>query len=169
LQASLELTSAFHVRILIPCYTEALEIVKPTLLAAAAAALPQVWCQPFCRCAADLCKIRPLFDSVEHRPQRMEKERTAAPESAVTFPPQRVRRSIYLCDDGKDPIKEAWVASLELDCPVFYIRGHVRAEGEVNGKSGNLNNALSNVIFPPGTSIGGDEVRRRRRLAQHLG
>jgi len=34
-------SECFHVRVLIPCYTEALEIVRPTLLAVANATLPK--------------------------------------------------------------------------------------------------------------------------------
>lgn len=34
-------SECFHVRVLIPCYTEALEIVQPTLMAVANAALPK--------------------------------------------------------------------------------------------------------------------------------
>ena len=34
-------SECFHVRVLIPCYTEALEIVQPTLMAVASAALPK--------------------------------------------------------------------------------------------------------------------------------
>jgi len=72
-------------------------------------------------------------------------------------------RTIYLCDDGKDAGKEAWVEGLnrtgEAGCPVVYIRGHPREPGEVNGKSGNLNNALSNVLYPGGADPGSHEAR----------
>ena len=34
-------SECFHVRVLIPCYTEALEIVRPTLLTVANATLPK--------------------------------------------------------------------------------------------------------------------------------
>ena len=75
---------------------------------------------------------------------------------------QGCQRTIYLCDDGKDANKEAWVESLNrtgaAGCPVVYIRGHPRAPGEVNGKSGNLNNALSNVLYPGGMDPGSHEV-----------
>ena len=47
-------------------------------------------------------------------------------------------------------------------CPVVYIRGHPRAPGEVNGKSGNLNNALSNVLYPGGMDPGSHEVSPQR-------
>lgn len=46
-------------------------------------------------------------------------------------------------------------------CPVVYIRGHPRAPGEVNGKSGNLNNALSNVLYPGGMDPGSHEASSR--------
>jgi len=50
----------------------------------------------------------------------------------------------------------------EAGCPVVYIRGHPREPGEVNGKSGNLNNALSNVLYPGGIDPGSHEVRPGR-------
>ena len=34
-------SECFHVRVLIPCYTEALEIVQPTLMAVANATMPK--------------------------------------------------------------------------------------------------------------------------------
>ena len=75
---------------------------------------------------------------------------------------QGCQRTIYLCDDGKDANKETWVEGLNrtgaAGCPVVYIRGHPRAPGEVNGKSGNLNNALSNVLYPGGVDPGSHEV-----------
>lgn len=55
----------YHVRVMVPCYKEDLEIVQRTITAARTADLP-AGCD----------------------------------------------RTIYLCDDGKDPEKRAWVASL---------------------------------------------------------
>ena len=52
----------YHIRVLIPCYKEELEIVQKTVIAARTAILPE-----------------------------------------------GVLRTIYLCDDGKDPEKRAWV------------------------------------------------------------
>ena len=40
---------------------------------------------------------------------------------------------------------------------VVYVSGRVRAPGEMNGKSGNLNNALSQ-IYPKEYAIPGNEV-----------
>lgn len=52
----------YHVRVLVPCYKEELEIIQKTVLAALNATLPA-------GCA----------------------------------------RTVYLCDDGKDPEKRAWI------------------------------------------------------------
>lgn len=75
---------------------------------------------------------------------------------------QGCTKTIYVCDDGKDVNKETWVEGLnrtgEAGCPVVYIRGHPRQPGEINGKSGNLNNALSNVLYPGGMDPGSHEV-----------
>lgn len=52
--------------------------------------------------------------------------------------------------------KKAWV--LEVNSPeLVYISGRTRPAGEINGKSGNLNNALT-LIYPPGVDIPLDEV-----------
>ncbi|KAL6757888.1 nucleotide-diphospho-sugar transferase [Haematococcus lacustris] len=59
--------------------------------------------------------------------------------------PAYTRRTIYLCDDGKDPEKQALVARMGPD--VIYVTGRKRKHGEVNGKSANLNNCLKNVIY----------------------
>lgn len=88
----------YHVRVLIPCYKEELEIVQKTVIAARTAILPE-----------------------------------------------GVARTIYLCDDGKDPEKRAWVNSLGPD--VVYVSGRYRKKGEMNGKSGNLNN-VARQLYP---------------------
>ena len=38
-----------------------------------------------------------------------------------------------------------------------YVSGRVRAKGEMNGKSGNVNN-LCSQLYPPGLPIPGNEV-----------
>ena len=88
----------YHIRVLIPCYKEDLEIVQKTILAARTAILPE-----------------------------------------------NVARTIYLCDDGKDPEKRAWVGSLGAD--VVYVSGRFRKATEMNGKSGNLNN-VARQLYP---------------------
>ena len=40
---------------------------------------------------------------------------------------------------------------------LVYVSGRARPAGEINGKSGNLNNAL-NLIYPPGVPIPLDEA-----------
>ena len=119
--------------------------------------------------------------------------------------PAGCHRTVYICDDGKDPGKDTAfkttsclllsailchspVYFLELTCPaegktaatfdcafcaaakkqwvldvsspeLMYVSGRARPAGEINGKSGNLNNAL-NLIYPPGVPIPLDEARR---------
>ena len=87
----------YHVRVCVPVYKEALDIVRRTILAARAAPLPS-------GCA----------------------------------------RTVYLCDDGRDPKKRSWVAGLNDPC-VVYVSGRKRAPGEINGKSGNINNLLAQL------------------------
>lgn len=57
---------------------------------------------------------------------------------------------MYLLDDGKDKKKRKWASRLGSD--VVYVSGRNRASDETNGKSGNLNNALSQ-IYPEGVRI----------------
>jgi cellulose synthase/poly-beta-1,6-N-acetylglucosamine synthase-like glycosyltransferase len=103
-----ELELAYHVRVLIPCYSEPTDIVQKTLLAIREAALPT-------GCS----------------------------------------RTIYLLDDGKDRGRRKWATKLGPD--VVYVSGRKRPPGESNGKSGNLNNALSQ-IYPDGCKIPITEV-----------
>ena len=98
----------YHIRVLVPCYKEDLDIVQRTVLAAGAAPLPA-------GCG----------------------------------------RTVYLCDDGKDAAKRAWVASLG---PGFvYVSGRTRKKGEMNGKSANLNNVCGQ-LYPEGVAIPGSEL-----------
>ena len=59
--------------------------------------------------------------------------------------PPGARSTVYLLDDGNDPAKAEWVASLATD-RVRYVGGRPRGSAEANGKACNLNHALS-VIF----------------------
>jgi len=74
----------------------------------------------------------------------------AAAEADV---PPGVRSTVYLCDDGNDAAKEAWVAGLKSD-RIRYVAGRPRGAAEANGKACNLNHALG-LIFagktPPAT------------------
>lgn len=60
--------------------------------------------------------------------------------------PPGVTRILYLCDDGKDPAKSEFIASLGDEAR--YVSGRTRKQGEINGKSANVNNCLRNIIFP---------------------
>ncbi|KAG1672206.1 hypothetical protein FOA52_002907 [Chlamydomonas sp. UWO 241] len=62
--------------------------------------------------------------------------------------PAMTRRTVYLCDDGKDPEKQSFVEGLRLSGEdIVYVTGRIRKKGEVNGKSANLNNTLKNVVY----------------------
>ena len=65
------------------------------------------------------------------------------------------RRTIYVCDDGKDRKKRRLCQRLGRDC--IYVSGRQRATGEMNGKSGNLNNCCRQ-IYPEGCTIPANEV-----------
>lgn len=55
----------------------------------------------------------------------------------------------------QDPKKRKWVDSLAAD--VVYVSGRKRPGGEMNGKSGNINNVCSQ-LYPPGTVVPGNEL-----------
>ena len=55
----------------------------------------------------------------------------------------------------QDPKKRKWVDSLAAD--VVYVSGRKRPPGEMNGKSGNINNVCSQ-LYPPGTVVPGNEL-----------
>ena len=52
-------------------------------------------------------------------------------------------------------IRQEWIAS--LGSGYVYVGGRTRPKGEMNGKSGNLNNVCSQ-IYPPGLPIPGNEI-----------
>ncbi len=83
LTADMQVKYPYHVRVLVPCYKESLEILRRTIMAAYDAQLPE-----------------------------------------------GCHRTIYLCDDGKDPKKRKWVDSLAAD--VVYVSGRKRPSGELN-------------------------------------
>jgi cellulose synthase/poly-beta-1,6-N-acetylglucosamine synthase-like glycosyltransferase len=69
--------------------------------------------------------------------------------------PRGCSRTIYLCDDGKDPAKRKWCE--KMGPSVVYVSGRKRPAGEMNGKSGNLNNCL-NQLYPKEYRIPGNEI-----------
>ena len=101
----------YHVRVLVPCYREELEICQRTVLAAAAAPLPAG------------CK-----------------------------------RTVYLCDDGRDKEKRDWVRSLGDPSQFVYVSGRERKKGEMNGKSANLNNVCSQLYPRDVAVVPGNEL-----------
>lgn len=64
------------------------------------------------------------------------------------------RKSIYLCDDGRDPEKAQFMAA--KGDGFEYVSGRQRPPGELNGKSGNLNNVLTQLYGD--APIPGNEV-----------
>lgn len=77
-------------------------------------------------------------------------------QAATNAPiPYGCSKTIYLCDDGKDREKQAWMKS--LGSGYVYVSGRTRPMGESNGKSGNLNNAFGQ-IYPATLDIPGNEV-----------
>ena len=74
---------------------------------------------------------------------------TAALAAAL---PAGCARTVYLCDDGRDPAKRRWCEAAGPE--VVYVSGRTRKAGEMNGKSCNLNNCLSHIypsdlVIPP--------------------
>ena len=98
----------YHVRVLIPCYREPLQIVVKTINAAYDAVLPA-----------------------------------------------GCHRTIYVCDDGKDPKLRRFCRAMGPS--VVYVSGRRRAAGEMNGKSGNLNNCMTQ-IYPEGEPVPYNEL-----------
>lgn len=99
---------SYHIRVLVPCYKESIQILQLTIMGLLEAVLPE-----------------------------------------------NCTRTIYMCDDGKDPLKRDWVDSLGPE--VIYVSGRVRKKGEMNGKSGNMNNVLMQ-IYPNGSFIPSNEL-----------
>ncbi len=69
--------------------------------------------------------------------------------------PAGCHRTIYVCDDGKEKAKRRMCERMGRD--VQYVSGRDRQSGEMNGKSGNLNNACRQ-IYPAGCKIPDNEV-----------
>ncbi|KAF8068163.1 midA [Scenedesmus sp. PABB004] len=68
------------------------------------------------------------------------------PADSVSAPD---KTQVYLLDDGKDAAKAAWLdAAYGGTGAAHYVTGRQRAKGEINGKSANLNHALTRVVYP---------------------
>jgi len=61
--------------------------------------------------------------------------------------PPGVQRTIYLCDDGKGADTRAhFEAEWGATGQAVYVSGRKREEGEINGKSANLNNCACRLF-----------------------
>lgn len=80
---------------------------------------------------------------------------TSQRKHALSMPATDPGVNSVRCDDGKDPEKRAWMKSKGPD--FVYISGRKRAKGEMNGKSGNVNN-ICNQLYPDRLAIPGNEV-----------
>jgi cellulose synthase/poly-beta-1,6-N-acetylglucosamine synthase-like glycosyltransferase len=112
---------AFELHVLVPCYTEPLEIVAEAVWAAHAAPLP---------------------NSGKGK--------------------SKIKKTVWLLDDGNDPTKAAWVAGLTKSetassSSVKYVSNRPKAPHELNGKASNLNHALG-MIYPAGSEIGPNDL-----------
>jgi hypothetical protein len=66
--------------------------------------------------------------------------------AAMSAPiPPGCTKKVWLCDDGGDPEKKAFMA--KWGPQGGYVTGRSRKKGEMNGKSCNVNNVLRNHIF----------------------
>jgi cellulose synthase/poly-beta-1,6-N-acetylglucosamine synthase-like glycosyltransferase len=140
----------YHVRVMIPCYKEPLEVVSKTMMAALYAAMPAN-CRRTGAPPPPLCAGRGrCFDPNPHAVCAMYLELNPCALSLSTAP------AVYLLDDGRDADKRQFVRSLGLPNAV-YVSGRKRSKGEVNGKSANINNA-ARQIYPPGAPVPLEEV-----------
>ena len=74
----------------------------------------------------------------------------------------KIRKTVWLLDDGNDAAKAAWVAGLAKSetspsCSVRYVSNRPKAAHELNGKASNLNHALG-MIYPAGSEVGPDDL-----------
>ena len=122
----------FVLHVLVPCYTEPLEIVAETVWAAHAAPLPSL----------------------------------GGGGGGAKSKTNKIKRTVWLLDDGNDPAKAAWVAGLAKSegasssasaSSVRYVSNRPKAPHELNGKASNLNHALG-MIYPAGSEIGPDDL-----------
>ena len=75
----------------------------------------------------------------------------------------KIKKTVWLLDDGNDPDKAAWVAGLaksegsSSSSSVKYVSNRPKAAHELNGKASNLNHALG-MIYPAGSEIGPEDL-----------
>lgn len=57
------------------------------------------------------------------------------------------RKTVYVCDDGRDPVKRSFCHALcESGHAVVYVSGRARGKREINGKSCNINKCVCNLM-----------------------
>lgn len=61
-----------------------------------------------------------------------------------------------ICPCAANAAKAEWIRKVNSP-ELVYVSGRTRPAGEINGKSGNLNNALD-LIYPPGVEVPLDEI-----------
>jgi cellulose synthase/poly-beta-1,6-N-acetylglucosamine synthase-like glycosyltransferase len=128
----------FHVRVLIPCYNEPLDIVSATLSAALDAPLPPSTTRSVYLC--DDGKRDALRAWVEAT------YGTVAGAIHPAAPPDHPRAVPRVLGVGTQASLAA-AAKFPGRDRVYYVADRVRAPGEINGKSANLNNCLVNWIY----------------------
>ena len=124
----------FIVRVLIPCYTESLDIVRKTVLAAANATLPEKSRRTVYLLddGKDTAKAAWVAEQVQLQWMY----------DFLAAGCQTILMHVIGCRTGAD---------------IVYISGRVRQKGETNGKACNLNNTLAQ-LYPPGTEVDESEV-----------
>ena len=146
----------YHVRVMVPCYSEPLDSLSTTCEAAQRAALPAG-----CRVSGFSCCFFTFFSGGGGSRESVgdEKLKTKKKLTLLLFLPTNINQhhqvTVYLCDDGKDPKKRRWCMAPGRG--VVYVSGRTRASGEMNGKSANLNNC-ARQIYPDGQPIPPNEV-----------
>ena len=124
----------FIVRVLIPCYTESLDIVSKTVLAAANATLPE----------KSRRTVYLLDDGKD----------TAKAAWVAEQVHLHVMYGFLTVELPSNANACKW---LQNRADIVYISGRVRQKGETNGKACNLNNTLAQ-LYPPGTEVDESEV-----------
>lgn len=119
----------FHIRVLLPCYRETPEMVRSSTsrrsirICTRAEQSAVHWgsgqaVHPACM-PIHTCKNRQLATEVSHiRPQI----RTTVQAVLAAHIPPGCRRTVYVCDDGKDPVKRVRCVSSLLRHPSSVLR-----------------------------------------------
>ena len=148
----------YHVRVMVPCYSEPLDIISKTCEAAQRAALP-AGCRVswFFRGFFRVCFSGSRSSDQKLRtPQKTHSSTLSLPLfTSLSSTSNQNQVTVYLCDDGKDPKKRRWCMAPGRG--VVYVSGRTRASGEMNGKSANLNNCAKQ-IYPEGQPIPPNEI-----------